>query len=61
MSVDKLWGHFFKPEVRRSGEALVAKKQISITANSDIEVRAFVKGTTSFIYFNGSLIHFPET
>lgn len=40
------WEHFFKPEVRSSGRALVAK--VSAAHPSDTEVTAYVRASTSF-------------
>ncbi|MGE3759984.1 MAG: SWIM zinc finger domain-containing protein, partial [Pseudobdellovibrionaceae bacterium] len=47
MSVQS-WEHFFKPEVRSSGRALVNKGKLSISQPSDTEIVIYVRSSPSF-------------
>lgn len=42
------WEHFFKPEVRNSGLAIVRKNKISIRQPSDTEINSITPGASSF-------------
>lgn len=40
------WEHFFKPEVRSSGQSLVKQGKLSISQPSDTEIVVFIKAST---------------
>ena len=42
MSVEN-WEHFFKPEVRSSGQSLFAQGKVSLSQPSDTEIVAFIR------------------
>jgi hypothetical protein len=42
------WEHFFKPENRASGRALVAKGKVSLSQPSDTEIQAYIRASTTF-------------
>ncbi len=47
MSVEKLFGHFFKPETRKQGEGDFKEGLVRITSSSDIQLEAFVRASSS--------------
>lgn len=42
------WELFFKPEVRRAGNAFVAKGQVALMRPSDTELQAYIRTSTSY-------------
>lgn len=47
MSVESSWGHFFKPEVRKSGRAFFDEGAVVLSVTSDTGIQGYVKGTSS--------------
>ena len=47
MSVQS-WEHFFKPEVRSSGQLLLKKDKVSLSQPSDTEIQSYVRASPSF-------------
>ena len=47
MSVESQWGHFFKPEVRKSGSEYFNEGVVVLSIASDTAIQGYVKGTTS--------------
>lgn len=43
MSVEKVWGNFFKSEIKVSGFKLVAQDKVSVSSATDSHVQAFVR------------------
>ncbi len=44
----KNWEHFFKPEVRNSGQLFVRKGKVTLRSPSDTEIDSYVQGSASF-------------
>ena len=45
MSIEQLWGAFFKSEVKTSGQKLFAQEKVSISNGSDTSIQAYVRAS----------------
>jgi uncharacterized Zn finger protein len=43
MSIEEVWGNFFKSEIKTSGSKLFAQEKVSVPSGSDTSIQAYVK------------------
>lgn len=48
MSIESVFGNFFKPEIKSSGAKLVSQEKISLSGGSDLAVGAFVRSAPPY-------------
>ncbi|MFN7728198.1 MAG: SWIM zinc finger domain-containing protein [Bdellovibrio sp.] len=54
------WEHFFKPEVRSSGRAFVAKGKVALSRPSDTEIQGYIRTSSPFkVVFKSESIDNP--
>jgi hypothetical protein len=59
--LEKKWEHFFKPEVRKAGRDLLAKKIVVLGIASDRHIEAFIRSSTAYkVVFKSDSIASPE-